>query len=103
MRQSWSGLAARLSIVPGACQPTPASLPRVRDGAHVPWATDFGKQCEMPNFPSAAERLHFEHVVEFKRMVQAAVPCTAGALILPGLVIVVRVLGRKRRIRNADS
>ncbi len=75
----------------------------VRNGAYVPWAADFGNHCEPPDFPAAAERLHFERVTEVKRMIRTAVPYVAGAMILLGIFIVIRVLGRKRRIRSAHS
>ena len=74
-----------------------------RNGAYVPWAADFGNQCEAPNFPSAAERLHFERIVEVKRMIRTGAPYAAGAFILLGIGILVRVLGRKRRVHAAKG
>ena len=75
----------------------------VHNGAYVPWAVDFGNQCATPNFPAAAERLHFERIAEVKRVVRAAIPYAAGIMILLGIVILVLVLGRRRRIRIANS
>ena len=75
----------------------------VRNGAYVPWAADFGNECEMPDFPAAAERLHIERIAEVKRVIRAGIPYVAAIFILLGIVILVRVLGRKRRIRNVQS
>ena len=75
----------------------------VRNGSYVPWAADFGNACEMPDFPAAAERLHIERITEVKRVVRAGIPYAAAIFILLGIIVLVRVLGRKNRIRSTHS
>jgi tetratricopeptide (TPR) repeat protein len=54
----------------------------VKHGPYVPWAENFGWQCQEPDFAGAAERLHFERVRAFKRYARQSAPWLAvlGAL-----------------------
>jgi cellulose synthase operon protein C len=75
----------------------------VRNGPYVPWAANFGRQCEAPDFAGAARRLHAERIAEAKRLIRHFGPYAAGLLavcICLGFFLVRR---RRRRRELAGS
>jgi hypothetical protein len=69
----------------------------VKNGPHVPWAENFGTQCEEPDFDGAAARLHFERVRHIKHLVRMSAPYVAvvGIAITAGAIF----LWRKRKAK----
>jgi tetratricopeptide (TPR) repeat protein len=67
----------------------------VKNGPYVPWAEDFGNQCEEPDFDGAAARLHVERVRYAKHVVRVAAPLVAGAIVVAAIVAFLLV--RRRR------
>lgn len=70
----------------------------VANGPYVPWAADFGVQCEQPDFEGAAKRLHFERVRYAKRLVRKSAPFALVGVVVLGLGAFVL---RRRRVRPA--
>jgi hypothetical protein len=52
----------------------------VSKGAHVPWAADFGRHCQTPDFPAAAKRLRAERIAAIRHAVRHAAPFAAGGI-----------------------
>jgi len=71
----------------------------VKDGPYVPWAENFGTQCEEPDFPAAAKRLHDERVAAAKRFARKAFPYAVGV----GVMAIVGAAFWWRRRRPRDS
>ena len=67
----------------------------VKNGPYVPWAENFGTQCEEPDFDGAAKRLHAERVAAVKRFARRAFPYAigVGVVAIAGMI----VWWRKRR------
>ena len=64
----------------------------VANGPYVPWAANFGAQCEEPDFAGAAKRLHVERVAAMKRFARKAFPfvLSLGALAIIAAFVVWR-------------
>lgn len=75
----------------------------VKNGPYVPWAEDFGRQCEAPNFVSAKQRLRYEQVVAIKRWARAALPYVAGGGVLLLLAFGVWIARRQRAKRSTAA
>jgi cellulose synthase operon protein C len=71
----------------------------VRNGPYVPWAADFGRHCEAPDFAGAAKRLKAERIAEAKRMIRRFGPYAAGLLAICIGLGVFLVRRRNRRDR----
>jgi hypothetical protein len=69
----------------------------VENGPYVPWAANFGMQCEEPDFAGAARRLHAERVAAAKRFLRKAFPYALGAVL--GIVLA-GVWWRRRDTRS---
>lgn len=75
----------------------------VKNGPMVPWAANFGNQCEAPDFVSAKQRLRHEQIVALKRWGRAALPWVAGGSIVLGIAIGVWFTRRKRAGKPAAA
>lgn len=73
----------------------------VKQGPYVPWAADFGRQCETPDFPRAAARLRAERIAAAKHLARRAAPVVGGALLLAGLLLLWQ--WRRRMARRAAA
>jgi cellulose synthase operon protein C len=71
----------------------------VRNGPYVPWAADFGRHCEAPDFAAAAKRLHVERIAQAKRLIRHFGPYAAA--LLAGGIGLVALIVRRRRSRRA--
>jgi cellulose synthase operon protein C len=71
----------------------------VRNGPYVPWAADFGRHCEAPDFAAAAERLHVERIAQAKRLIRHFGPYAVA--FLAGCIVLVALIVRRRRSRRA--
>lgn len=67
----------------------------VKNGPYVPWAENFGTQCEDPDFDGAAKRLHAERIAAAKRIVRRALPYGLGLVVI-ALVGIVWVSRRRQ-------
>jgi hypothetical protein len=67
----------------------------VKNGPHVEWAENFGTQCQAPDFPAAARRLHAERVATIKHYLRKSLPYAAGFAVLA--MIASFLLWRRRR------
>lgn len=72
----------------------------VARGPFVPWAANFGRNCQVPDFDGAARRLHAERIAHAKRLARQALP---PVLIVGALAVVAFVLYRRRRTRDAGK
>lgn len=66
----------------------------VAHGAYLPWTGNFGHDCEVPDFPAAAQRLRAERIAALKRYARKALPYAAAPV---ALALVLGVLGWRRR------
>jgi hypothetical protein len=57
----------------------------VKQGPYVPWAANFGLQCQAPDFDAADKRLRAERIAAVKRSIRRAAPYVAGGLLLAAL------------------
>jgi hypothetical protein len=69
----------------------------IKNGPYVPWAENFGTQCEEPDFDGAAKRLHAERIAAAKRIVRKALPYAFGGALIA--LIGSALLWRRRRAR----
>jgi len=69
----------------------------VKNGPYVPWAENFGTQCEEPDFEGAAKRLRAERIAEAKRVVRKALPYGLGLVVIALVGVVWISLKRKGR------
>lgn len=74
----------------------------VANGPHVPWAEDFGRQCQAPDFPAAAARLRAERIQAGKRFVKKSLPYAAGPIAL-AVVLLAWQWRRRRAVRKPDG
>ena len=71
----------------------------VANGPYVPWAADFGAQCEQPDFEGAAKRLHFERVRYAKHVARKSAPFAIAGVVAIGIGAF--VLRRRRKAGTA--
>jgi hypothetical protein len=70
----------------------------VANGPYVPWAADFGMQCEAPDFEGAAKRLRFERIRDTKQLARKSAPFAIAGLVAIGIGAFVL---RRRKARTA--
>ena len=73
----------------------------LKQGPYVPWGAAFGRECPAPDFAGAARRLHKERVAYYRRLARHSLPYVAAAGAL--LIVLVAVVGRRRRARQAGT
>lgn len=69
----------------------------VTQGPYVPWAADFGHQCQAPDFPAAAVRLRAERIAYAKRVVRQMAPYAAAGFVITVTALIVWRRRRKNR------
>lgn len=69
----------------------------VKQGPYVPWAANFGLQCQAPDFDAAERRLRAERIASMKRSVRHAAPYIAGGLVLLGVALVLQWRRRRKQ------
>jgi len=73
----------------------------VKQGAHVDWAANFGRDCEEPDFARARVMQRHQYVVHAKRAVRHYLPFEIGGLVLVGGLAFWR--WRKRRAKKSAT
>lgn len=73
----------------------------VKQGPYVPWAEDFGRDCEEPDFARARAMQRHLYVVKAKRAIRHHLPWIAGGLVLLGGAFGFGFLRRRKRKAGA--
>jgi hypothetical protein len=73
----------------------------VKEGPHVDWAEDFGRQCEAPDFDAAELMVRAQYMAQAKHWIRVSLPYLAGAVVLMGAWVI--VAWRRRRRTVADK